>query len=201
MESLYGATRAQTQVGSVSLREVPEQARLDLTAAVEATTATSALALLRKALGGLEAGLAALHATLAVLDFDVPHDGGKLSTPETRLRATITLALPTTLPPLERAGRVAALDDALRAAAVEAKRQKPSVELRRSLPAYTVADPERFRGALVQRLHERARSLGGPAGVTLRELRFDRPVEQRSLGLQEVELVLLVEGTASVRLA
>jgi hypothetical protein len=200
MESLTGTTRSHTSIPAVTLRVVPEQARLDLTAAVEAPTASGALALLKKSLASVEAMLPALHATMNLLDFDVPHDGGKLSTPETRLRAVVTLGLPVTLPAIERAGRVAALDDALRAAAAEAKRQKPVIDLRRSLPVYVVVDPEHFRGALVQRLHERARSLGGPAGVTLRELRFDRPVEQRSLGLQEVELLLPVEGTASVRL-
>ena len=53
----------------------------------------------------------------------------------------------------------------------------------------------------MKRLHERARSLGDGRAVLLKELRFDRPVEQRSLSLDQVELLLNVEGLAEVQLA
>jgi hypothetical protein len=42
----------------------------------------------------------------------------------------------------------------------------------------------------------RARSLGAADGVLLKDLRFDRPVTQRSIDLEEVDLSLDTEGTA-----
>ena len=68
--------------------------------------------------------------------------------------------------------------------------------MRSDLPVFVVADPELRRAALVHRLQERARSLG--SHVALKELRFDRPVEQRSVSLEEVQLTLSVEGVAEV---
>lgn len=36
--------------------------------------------------------------------------------------------------------------------------------------------------------------------MTLKEMRFDQPVEQRSLGLEQVELTLRVDGCAELEL-
>lgn len=66
--------------------------------------------------------------------------------------------------------------------------------------AFLLADPESHRAALVKRLHDRARALGGGLAVKLQELRFDQPVEQRPVGLEQVELMLRVEGCAELEL-
>jgi hypothetical protein len=101
----------------------------------------------------------------------------------------------------DRVQKLTHVDDLLRALVLEGKKQKPALEVRRDLPVFVVADPEVFRAQLVAQLHERARSLsGGAPSVMLKDLRFDRPVSQRSLTLEEVELSLAVEGVAEVSL-
>jgi hypothetical protein len=69
----------------------------------------------------------------------------------------------------------------------------------RDLPVFVVAAPEHHREALVKRLHERARSLAGSTkSVLLKQLQVDRPVVQRPMGLESVELSLPVDGIGEI---
>ena len=190
-----------TPVPTATLRLRPDQALFHLAVSVEVDGAAAALPLLRRPFSRLEELLPSLApgAKLVMTDFDLPNEPGKLSSAVARMQARLTVPLPEA-PFWERAQRVAAVDDALRGLALEGKKQKPAVEVRRELPSFTVSDPESHRGKLVERVHERARALAGGQPILLRDLRFERLVEQRSLGLDEVELSLSVDGTAELTL-
>jgi hypothetical protein len=198
MSKSYGEHRAQTATPTVTLSERPEQAHFHLSVAVETESASAALPLLKRSALRLEELLPPLGARLTVTDFDLPGEAGKAATSVSRLHATLTLPFPKEAPFWDRAQKLAQVDDLLRALVLEGKKQKPALEFRRDLPVFVVADPELRRAALVTRLQERARSLGHDVG--LKELRFDRPVEQRSVSLEEVQLSLAVEGVAEVAL-
>lgn len=190
--------RSQTPAPNVSLTVKPDRARFGVHVTIEADSALQGVALLRRATQRLEELLPALHATLTVHDLDLPRDGSKAGGPST-LHATLEVPLSPEASVWERAERVAKVDDVLQSLAVEGRRQKPALEVRRDLPAFVSATPEAHRDALVQRLHERARSLAGE-DAQLQGLQFDRAVTQQSVGLEEVVLSLPVDGTLSCRL-
>jgi hypothetical protein len=198
-KSYGGEHRSQTPVPTVTTIARPDQAHFHLQVAVETETAAAAVPLLKRAAQRLEELLPQLGAKLTVTDFDLPHESGKLAVgAPSRLHATLVVPLAKDAGFWERAQKLAQVDDLLRALVLEGKKQKPALEVRRDLPVFVVGDPEAHRAALVQRLHERAKSLGAP--VLLKDLRFDRPVTQRPLGLEEVELSLPVEGAAELSL-
>ncbi len=196
MSKSYGDHRAQTATPTVSLSERPEQALFHLSVSVETDSASTALPLLRRSVTRLEELLPPLGARLTITDFDLPSAAGKAADLESRLHAFLTVPFAKETPFWERAQKLAQVDGLLRALVVEGRKQKPPLEVRTDLPVFVIADPELRRAALVTRLHERARSLG--TEVMLKELRFDRPVEQRSVSLEEVQLFLSVEGVAEV---
>jgi hypothetical protein len=200
MSKLYGEHRPSAALPAIALRERPDQALFHLSVAVEAETAAAALAQLKRAAQRLEELLPQQHATLAVTEFRLPHEPGKLESAPASLHATLTVPLPREASAWERAARLAQIDDLLRSLVQEGKKQKPKLEVQRSLPVFGLADPEAHRAALIKRLHDRARSLGGGQPVQLKELRFDQPVEQHSVGLEQVELTLHVGGCAEVQL-
>lgn len=194
----YGEHRAQTATPTVTLTERPEQALFHLVVSVETESASTAIPLLRRAATRLDELLPPLGAHLTVTGFDLPADSGKSTSATSSVQAFLTLPFLKDAPFWDRAQKLAQVDGLLRALVLEGKKQKPALEVRSDLPVFVVADPEVRRAGLVSRLHERARSLGHD--VTLKELRFDRPVEQRSVSLEEVELCLSVEGVAEVAL-
>ncbi len=198
MSKSYGDHRAQTATPSVTLTERPEQALFHLAVSVGTESASTALPLLKRAVSRLEDLLPPLGAKLTVLDYDLPSAGGKSGDLASQLRALLTLPFAKEAPFWDRAQKLAQVDGLLRALILEGKKQKPALEVQFDLPAFVVADPETRRAALIARLHERARSLGHD--VMLKELRFDRPVEQRSVSLEEVQLSLAVDGVAEVAL-
>lgn len=190
-----------TTVPTATLRLRPDQALFTVSVSVEVEGAAAALQLLRRPFTRLEELLPSLApgARLVMTDFDLPNEPGKLSSAVARMQGRLTVPLPEA-PFWERAQKIAAVDDALRGLALECKKQKPALEVRRELPAFTVSDPESHRSKLVERVHERARALAGGQPIQLRDLRFERLVEQRSLGLDEVELSLSIDGTAELTL-
>jgi hypothetical protein len=193
--------RPQTQAPAVTLTARPDQARFHLQVEVVSDAAATAVPLLHRAAQRLVELLPQLGATLALEGLDLPHDSAKASGSPSRLRATLALPLSPDATFWDRAQRIAQIDDLLRALAAEGRKQKPALELRHDLPVCVVADPEARREALVARLHQRARSLGGDgAEVRLVGLRFDQPVTQRPLGVEAVELSLPVEGAAELTL-
>jgi len=200
-KSYGGEHRAQTPVPAVSTIARPDQAHFHVQVAVETDSAAAAIPLLRRAAQRLEELLPQVGAKLTVTDFDLPAEAGKLAggTPS-RLHATLVVPLAKEASFWDRAQKLSQVDDLLRALVLEGKKQKPALEVRRDLPVFVVADPEAFRAQLVAQLHERARSLAGGAAVTFTDLRFERAVSQRPLGLEEVELSLHVEGVAELSL-
>ncbi|MDP3575784.1 MAG: hypothetical protein Q8S42_34475 [Archangium sp.] len=196
MSKSYGDHRAQTATPSVSLSERPEQALFHLSVSVETESASAALPLLKRSVTRLEELLPPLGARLTITDFDLPSAEGKVSELVSQLHASLTVPFAPETPFWERAQKLAQVDGLLRALVLEGKKQKPPLLVRSDLPVFVVADPELRRAALVNRLQERARSLG--PHVALKDLRFDRPVEQRSVSLEEVQLTLSVEGVAEV---
>lgn len=198
-KSYGGEHRSQTPVPTVTTIARPDQAHFHLQVAVETETAAAAVPVLKRAAQRFEELLPQLGAKLTVTDFDLPHEAGKLAGGSpSRLHATLLVPLAKDAGFWERAQKLAQVDDLLRALVLEGKKQKPALEVRRDLPVFVVGDPEAHRDALVKRLHERAKSLGAP--VLLKDLRFDRPVTQHPLGLEEVELSLPVEGAAELSL-
>lgn len=191
----YGDHRAQTPTPALTLVVRPDRARFHLHLSVETDSASQALPLLRRAVQRLEELLPPLQATLSVTDFDLPADGKGAS----QLHALLELPLSKEAPFWDRAQRLAQVDDLLRALAQEGRKQKPALEVRRDLPVFVIADAEAHRATLVQRLHERARSLSGEDAL-LESLRFDCAVTQRAVSLEEVELSLPVEGTLQSKL-
>lgn len=198
MSKSYGEHRAQTPTPTTTLTERPEEARFHLQVSVETETAAAAIPLLKRAAQRLEELLPPLGAHLKVTDFDVPADEGKTGGGRARLHATLTLPFAREASFWDRAQKLAQVDDLLRAVMHEGKKQRPVLEVRRDLPVFVVLEPEQRRAALIATLHARARSLGTEA--SLQALRFDRPVQQRSLNLEEVEVWLDLEGTAEVTL-
>ena len=194
----YGEHRAQTATPTLTLAERPEQALFHLSISVETDSASTALPLLKRAATRLEELLPPLGARLSVTDFELPNAAGKTASLVSRLDALLTLPFLKDAPFWDRAAKLAQVDGLLRALVLEGKKHKPALEVRSDLPVFVVADPELRRASLVTRLHERARSLGHD--VVVKELRFDRPVEQRSVSLEEVQLFLAVEGVAEVAL-
>ncbi len=195
MLSKYGDHRAQTPTPALTLVVRPDRARFQLHVSVEADSASQALPLLRRAVQRLEELLPPLQATLTVTDFDLPTDGKGVS----QVHAVLELPLSKEAPFWDRAQRLAQLDDLLRALAQEGRKQKPALDVRRDLPVFVVADPEAHRATLVQRLHERAKSVSGEEAL-LKALQFDCPVTQRAVSLEEVELSLPVQGTLQSKL-
>ena len=198
MMKSYGDHRAQTPTPAVTLTERPEQAVFHLSVSVEIDSASAALPLLKRSVTRLEDLLPPLGARLSVTHFELPSAAGKSSELVSRLHAFLTVPFAKETPFWDRAQKLAQVDGLLRALVLEGRKQKPPLEVRSDLPVFVVADPERRRPALIARLQERARSLGHD--VMLKELRFDRPVEQRSVSLDEVQLSLAVEGVAEVAL-
>ena len=194
----YGDHRAQTATPTVTLSERPEQALFHLVVSVETESASTSLPLLKRSVTRLEDLLPPLGAKLTVTDYDLPAALGKSSELVSQIHALLTLPFAKDSSLWDRAQKLAQVDGLLRALVLEGKKQKPSLEVRFDLPVFVVEDPELRRAALITRLHERARSLGHD--VTLKELRFDRPVEQRGISLEEVQLSLAVEGVAEVSL-
>ena len=201
MSKSYGDHRAQTATPTVCLHERPEQVRIQISFSVETETASAALAVLKRAALRLEELVASLRATVAVDRFELPHDLGKQDPTPSSLHLTLTVPFAREANIWERTALLAQVDDLLRAFGQEGRKYKRRLDVHRALPVFVVADPEVHRPSLVKRLHERARSLGDGRGVLLKELRFDRPVEQRSLGIDRVELLLNVEGLAEVPLS
>ncbi len=198
---LYGDHRAHTPLPPVTMLARPDQAHFHLVVSVESESAAAAVPLLRRAAARLEELLPPLGAHLTTTDFSLPQEPGKLSNAPSRLHATLVVPLGKDAPFWDRVQKLAQVDDLLRALVVEGKKQKPALEVRRDLPVFVVAEPEVHRDALVKRLHERVRSLAGDAaGVQLKDLRFDCAVQQRPLGLEEVELSLPVDGSAELLL-
>ncbi len=199
---LYGGeVRALTPVPAVTTIVRPDHAHFHVQVAVETESAVAAIPLLRRASQRLEELLPQLGAKLATTDFDLPAEAGKLAggTPS-RLHATLIVPLAQDASFWDRAQKLSQIDDLLRALLLEGKKQKPALDVRRDLPVFVVADPEAFRAQLIAQLHERARSLAGGGAVTFKDLRFERAVSQRPLGLEEVELSLHVEGVAELTL-
>ena len=192
--------RAQTRLPPLTLTARPDQARFHLQVEVTTDTAAAAVPLLHNAAQRLVQLLPQLGATLALTGFELPHESGKLSHAPTRLHATLTLPLDPDASFWDRAQRLAQVDDLLRALVLEGRKQKPALDVRHDLPVFAVADPEAHRDALVKRLHDRARSLGGAEPVQLGELRFDQAVAQHPLGIEAVELSLPIEGSAALTL-
>lgn len=198
MSKSYGEHRAQTAPPAATLSERPEQALFHLWVSVETDSASTALPLLKRSVTRLEDLLPPLGAKLTVTDFDLPAAAGKSSALVSHLHAFLTVPFAKDTPFWERAQKLAQVDGLLRALVLEGKKHKPALEVRCDLPVFVVAEPEARRATLVSRLQERARSLGHD--VMLKELRFDRPVEQRSVSLEEVQLSLAVDGVAEVAL-
>ena len=197
-----GERRMQTATPSVTLRERPDRAVFHIQVFVETETATAALSLLKRAALRMEELLQqAGQATLALTDFNLSTEAAKFDTATASLEATLTVVLPQDGSTWDRATKLAQVDDTVRIFAQEGKKQKPKFEVQRALPVFVLADPEVYREKLVQRLHERARSLSTGQPVQLRELKFDQPVQQRSLGLEHVELSLNIEGVAELLLS
>ena len=195
----YSEHRSQTAIPAINLIVRPDQANFHLSVSVETDSATVALPLLRRAAQRLEELLTPHGAKLEVTDLALPQESGKLSNSPLLLHGTLILPLGTDLTFWERAQKLAQIDDLLRALVSEGKKQKPAIELRRDLPVFVVAVPEHHREALVKRLHERARSLAGSTkSVLLKQLQVDRPVVQRPLGLESVELSLPIDGVGEV---
>lgn len=204
MSNKFYNDRAHTPMPVATLRVRPDQALFHISVSVEVESVAAAMPLLKRAAARLEDLLLAptIASTLVLTDFDLPNEPGKLSTPVARLHGRLEVPLPGGAF-WERAQKIAAVDDMLRGLVVEGKKQKPQFEVKRDLPVFVVVNPEAHRAELVARIHERARSLvaGKAQSVILRELRFDRPVEQRAVGLDEVELSLNIDGGAELTLS
>jgi hypothetical protein len=196
MSKIYDAEhRGTTPVPAMTTLVRPEQALFHVQVSVETENAAAAIPLLRRASQRLEELLPQVSARLQITDFDLPAESGKLAsgTPS-RLHATLVVPFAKDSSFWDRAQKLTHVDDLLRALVLEGRKQKPQLEVRRDLPVFVITDPEAYRAQLINQLHERARSVSGGAPFTLKELRFERAVTQRSRSLEEVELSLSVDG-------
>lgn len=192
--------RGVTRLPRATLVVRPQLCVVQLSLSVEVDL-SAALPSLRRAAERLEALLPSTGATLHLDDVGFTQGVSSKSyvaEGATRLEGTLTLPLADGEGFWERAHRVAQLDDLLRALVAEGRKQKPALEVRRALPTFAVLDAEAHRPQLLEAALARARALG--EAVQLQQLKWAEPVAQRSLGLEQVELTLALEGCAQVNL-
>lgn len=196
MDSKTLVARGVTPVPRATLVVRPQVCVVQLSLSVEVDV-SAALPSLRRAAERLEALLPSTGATLHLEDLGFTQGVSSKSyvaEGASRLEGTLTLPLAESEGFWERAHRVAQLDDLLRALVAEGRKQKPVLEVRRALPTFAVLDAESFRPQLLETALARARALG--TGVQLQQLKWAEPVVQRSLGLEQVELTLDLQGHA-----
>lgn len=190
------ASRGVTPLPRATLLVRPQLCLFQLSLGVEVEL-SAALPAIRRAAARLDELLPATQASLHLEDLGFTQGATSKSYAAegaTRLEGTLTLPFAEGEGFWERAQRVAQLDELLRALVVEGKKQKPALEVRRALPSYAVLDAEAYRATLLGQALQRARALGNT--VTLHQLKWSEPVQQRSLGLEQVELTLDLAGHA-----
>jgi hypothetical protein len=199
----YGpaTTPATRPPATVSVR--PDMVFFSCSWSLESTSPVAALASLRRAFERLDAQVkqTAPQATVRLEDFDVPSEGGAgklMREPRARLTARVELPLDASLAFFARAELVAKVDEALLAAVLEAKKQKPAIDLHVHAPLFFVTDVEAHRERLVAGWRARLDALKGATPLTVTQVRADAPITQSPSSLEVVELSLDLGGVVSL---
>ncbi len=138
-------------------------------------------------------------------DFDSPSIPGLLSRSSedtaARLGVHVTVPLDTKASFLERAERVAAVDDALRALVLDGRKSKPAVTVTRALPAFLVSEDARrnSRNTLLALWNARVEQMAALGRVEVEKVLPSVEVVQVGVSMEEVELRFEPGGVATVR--
>ncbi|MCB9702637.1 MAG: hypothetical protein H6711_12135 [Myxococcales bacterium] len=190
----------------VSLIVRPDLLRSTLVARVEGVEIAEAVALLEGASVALAEALgrALPGARLRPLGFDLAAEGKSKSREVdphvASLTGVIEIPLATELGFWDRARTVAALATITQAAVARGRSLRPPVIAVFGAPQASLRDPERHRGALIERWLGRARELtalaearGLSGGLRLAAMATPGAVQQRPISLEEVELELDID--------
>jgi hypothetical protein len=178
---------------SAHLKVRPDRALVNISVSIEADTSTIALGHLQGASIRMQEVCHHNQAQLTLSNFGAHESNSKLGSAKiVRLEGHLVLPLPEDDSFWERSKRVAKFEDVLSVLKIEMKKQKFPVELRRTAPRCIVEDVELFRPQLVAQLIARAKSYS-PEGL-ISKLRFEAPIEQKPIGIEEVELALSPGG-------
>jgi hypothetical protein len=206
---LYSQQRGETAVPSTRTKLRPDHALFAVSLSVGDLAAGPSLALLRAWLRRLEESVsrAATGALVQPVDFDAPSIPGLLSRSSedtaARLRVNVVVPLDTKATFVDRAERVAAVDDALRVLVLDGRKNKPSLTVTRALPVFLVSEDARRQGrtTLMDQWRSHVEQLSALGGVKVEQVSPSVEVTQVSLSMEEVELRFEPGGVASVRLA
>jgi hypothetical protein len=201
MEKLYSQVRGDTAVPSASLPRRPDVALFDIEVAVDDLAATPAHAVLHASLQKVARALPS-HATLAVVDYDMPGIPAliKAEPSSARLHARITVDLPAEAGVEERATRLATVDDVLRGWVLEGKKAKPALQARRHRPVCVLSDAglETARVELLAQWQRRVAELQKLGTVKVKDVRPLAPVRQVPVGLDRVDVSMDLGGTVTL---
>lgn len=205
---IFPQHRGETPVPSTTEKVRPDHALFAITLSVADLAATPALAHLKSLVRRLEQSipLAAPGASVVAQDFDAPSISALLSKGSddtaARLSGAIHVPLDPTASFFDRAERVAAVDDVLRALVLEGRKSKPATQVSRRLPTFLVGDDAVAAGRdrLLARWRARLEDLTTFAAVAVEGVWPAIDVSQHSLSIEEVELRFEPGGLATVRI-
>lgn len=204
---LYSQARTETAVPSTREKLRPDHALFAVSLSVADLSAGPSLTVLRQWLKRLEeaAPRVAPGTLVQPRDFDSPSIPGLLSRSSedtaARLGVHVTVPLDTKASFLERAERVAAVDDALRALVLDGRKSKPAVTVTRALPAFLVSEDARrnSRNTLLALWNARVEQLAALGRVEVEKVLPSVEVVQVGVSMEEVELRFEPGGVATVR--
>lgn len=206
---VFGQARGETPTPSSSEKLRPDHALFAVTLVVSDLAAVPSLALLERWARRLEDAVpkAAPTSTVKVTDFDAPSIAALLSKSggdaAARLGLKIMVPLDVGADFFERAERVAAVDDVLRALVVDGRKHKPTVTVTRHLPVFLVADDvlQASRARLLARWQTRLQELSRFASLSVEGVCPAVDVSQHSVSVEEVELHFDPGGRATLGIA
>lgn len=203
----FAQQRADTPIPSTTEKARPDHALFSVTLTVSELAAVPSLAMLEqwaKRLGDA-VPKAASTSTVTVTGFRAPAIAALLSKGGDDTAARLSLEVTVPLDPgasfFERAGRVAAVDDVLRALLMDARKSKPNVTVTRHLPVFLVAESvlQASRERLLARWQARLQDLSRFASLLVEGVWPAIEVSQHSVSVEEVELRFEPGGMATLR--
>jgi hypothetical protein len=203
----FAQQRSETQIPSTTEKARPDHALFSVTLTVSELAAVPSLAMLEqwaKRLGDA-VPKAASTSTVTMKGFHAPAIAALLSKGGDDTAARLSLEVTVPLDPsasfFERAGRVAAVDDVLRALLMDARKSKPNVTVTRNLPVFLVAEGvlQASRERLLARWQARLQDLSRFASLSVEGVWPAIDVSQHSVSVEEVELRFEPGGMATLR--
>lgn len=204
----FAQQRSETPIPSAVEKVRPDHALFSVMLAVSDLAAAPSLEVLEQWVRRLEVAVpkAAPGSTVKVTDFDAPSIAALLSKggDDTAARLTLTVTVPLDLDAgfFARAGRVAAVDDVLRALLMDGRKHKPTITVTRHLPVFLVSDGvlQTARERLLARWQSRLQDLSRFASLSVQGVSPAIDILQHSVSVEEVELRFDPGGHATLQI-